>query len=352
MWQKNEFTERLNLQWPIFQAPMGGIATPALAAAVSNAGGLGGLGLWGLSIENISLTIKEYQQDSKRPVNVNYPIWEKPRGLSQAVTKMLRSLQKIYDDQRLGPITLPEASEADIGDDHLDLLQELRPEVLSFHFGVPDQDTLKVIQSLGIIVIASATTVREATFLENMGVDAIIAQGTEAGGHRGTFTDAEISVQPGLISLLPQIVDSVSVPVIAAGGIGDGRGIAASIMLGASAVQVGTAFLACDEANVQSAHRRALENITDESTVVTKSITGRPARFIKNKLVNELSKEDLQPLPFPTQSIVTSHIQDSGDPNYMSFYAGQSAALNRNLSARELVKKLCDEADQVLRKFG
>ena len=351
MWQKNELTERLNLQWPIFQAPMGGIATPALAVAVSDAGGLGGLGLWGLSIENISLTIKEYQQASKRPVNVNYPIWEKPRGLSQADTKMLRSLQKIYDDQRLGPVTLPEESEADIGEDHLDLLQELRPEVLSFHFGVPDQDTLKVIQSLGIIVIASATTVREATFLENMGVDAIIAQGTEAGGHRGTFTDAEISVQPGLISLLPQIVDSVSVPVIAAGGIGDGRGIAASLMLGASAVQVGTAFLACDEANVQSAHRRALENITDESTVVTKSITGRPARFIKNKLVNELSKEDLQPLPFPTQSILTNQIQESGDPNYMSFYAGQSAALNRNLSAKELVKKLCDEADQVLRKF-
>ena len=223
----------------------------------------------------------------------------------------------------------------------------MKPEVVSFHFGLPHDEVINAIKAAGIFVVCTATTVAEAKLLEARSVDAIIAQGTEAGGHRGTFSGIDVKMQPGLFSLLPQVVDAVEIPVIAAGGISDGRGIAAALMLGASAVQLGTAFLRCDEANVTHQHRTSLSVANDISTVVTDVMTGRPARFIKNRLIEDLSRNGLFPLSFPAQSDLTQPLEKTGDHEFMSLYAGQSVALTRDMPASELVALLAEETSVV-----
>ena len=267
MWPSNALTERLNLKWPILQAPMGSASTPALAAAVTNAGGLGGLGMWGRTAEQAARRIAGFRQQSGGSVNVNYPIWPDPRCGPDIIEAMQRHLQPQYDAHGLGPVPEPKGMVSDLGHEHLALLLEAKPEVVSFHFGLPDPEAVETLKAAGVFIISSATTVAEARTLEQRGVDAIIAQGTEAGGHRGTFTGVDVSMQPGLFSLLPQMVDAVSVPVIAAGGVADGRTAAAALILGASAVQLGTAFLRCEEAEVGDAHRAALAAADDACTV-------------------------------------------------------------------------------------
>src|SRR5262245_33941254 len=305
MWPANRLTERLNLKWPIVQAPMGTMSTSALAAAVSNAGGLGGLGMWGLSAEDAGRRIAGFRQLSGGSLNVNYPIWPEPAATSDAVQAMQRHLQVHYDAKGMGPVPMPQGAASDVSAEHLAMLLEARPEVVSFHFGLPRPGVVRAIKDAGIFIQSSATTVAEARQLEAEGIDAVIAQGTEAGGHRATFTGVDMSMQAGLFALLPQVVDAVRVPVIAAGGVSDGRTAAAAFMLGASAVQMGTAFLLCEEANVQPAHREALAHATDSCTVVTDVISGRPARYIRNRLVDDLLQSGLQPLPIPKQLSLT-----------------------------------------------
>jgi nitronate monooxygenase len=352
MWSQNALTERLNLEWPILQAPMGDLSTPALAAAVSNAGGLGGLGMWGYSGEEAERRVAGFRQQSGGSLNVNYPLWEDPGDLTHVGEAMRERLQILYDAKDLGPLPAPQASAGQVNSEHLTMLQMMKPEVVSFHFGLPDQETMQAIKDAGIFVLCSATTVAEAKTLEAQGVDAIIAQGTEAGGHRGTFSDVDISMQPGLFALLPQVVDAVSVPVIAAGGIADGRAVAAAIMLGASGVQLGTAFLRCEEANVLDAHRAALRTANDASTTVTNVVSGRPARFVKNRLIEDLSAHGVEPLPFPAQLNLTLPLEATGDGEVTGLYAGQSVALTRELPAADLVRTLVEETSQRLRDFS
>ena len=325
MWYQNALTERLGLKWPILQAPMGDKTTPELAAAVSNAGGLGGLGMSGLHPNNVRRRIEGFRQQSGGCLNVNYLLWETPTDLSNAGIPMRETLQALYDKDDLGRVPEPASSRSAMDRDHMDVLTELKPEVASFHFGLPEQEALQELKEVGTLIICSATTVAEALELEANGADAIIAQGIEAGGHRGTFSDVDITLQPGLFALLPQVVAAVSIPVIAAGGIVNGRTIAAAMMLGASAVQLGTAFLQCGEANVAEAHRAALSTATDSSTVVTNVISGKPARFLRNALSDTLAGDE--PLPFPSQLRLTAPLAEAGDPQYMPLYAGQSAAL-------------------------
>ena len=349
MWPTNALTERLNLRWPILQAPMGSASTPALAAAVTNAGGLGGLGMWGRSADQAARRIAGFRQQSGGSLNVNYPIWPDPRCAPETAAAMRQHLQVRYDAHGLGGVPEPAGAVSDVGPEHIALLLETKPEVVSFHFGLADHAAIGALKSAGIFIVSSATTVAEARLLEGRGVDAIIAQGTEAGGHRATFTDVDMSMQPGLFSLLPQVVDAVRVPVIAAGGVADGRTAAAAFMLGASAVQIGTAFLRCEEADVRDAHRAALAAADDACTVVTDVISGRPCRYIRNALIDELVASGLQPLPVPAQQSLTQRLGDTGDREWTALTSGQSAALARATNAAELIERLADETTRRLR---
>jgi nitronate monooxygenase len=233
---------------------------------------------------------------------------------------------------------------------HLAMLQRARPEVVSFHFALPAPEVLQAIRAAGIYTIASATTVAEARVLEASGIDAVIAQGIEAGGHRATFSGVDIGMQPGLFALLPQVVDAVKVPVIAAGGIADGRTVAAAFMLGASAVQLGTAFLRCDEAATPDALREALARADDAATVVSSVVSGRPARFIRNRLIDNLAP--VEPLPFPAQLGLTAPLFATGDPALSPLFSGQSASLARAMPAGDLVRRLAAEAAERLKAFA
>jgi nitronate monooxygenase len=331
---------------------MGSASTPSLAAAVTNAGGLGGLGMWNRSAEQAARRIAGFRQQSGGSLNVNYPIWPDPHYAPEIGAAMRERLQARYDAHGLGRVPEPTGAASDIGPEHVTLLLETKPEVVSFHFGLPEIEVIRELKSAGIFMVSSATTVAEARLLEQSGVDAIIAQGTEAGGHRATFTSVDISMQPGLFSLLPQVVDAVKVPVIAAGGVADGRTAAAAFMLGASAVQIGTAFLHCEEAEVREAHRAALAASNDAGTVVTDVISGRPCRYIRNKLVDDLVASGLQPLPVPAQQSLTVRLGDAGDREWTALTAGQSAALSTATKAAELVERLADETRQRLRAFA
>jgi len=349
MWPQNALTERLKIRWPILQAPMGWLSTPALAAAVSNAGGLGGIGMWGFSAEDAERRIAGFRQQSGGSLNVNYPLWPEPEIIADVVDPMRKRLQTHYDAKGLGPVPRPEGAASDVSLEHLALLLRAKPQMVSFHFGLPKQEIVDAIKATGIFVISSATTVAEAKMLERRGVDAVIAQGTEAGGHRGTFTGVDISMQLGLFSLLPQVVDAVRVPVIAAGGIADGRTVAAAFVLGASAVQLGTAFLRCEEANVLDTHRAALREATDACTIVTDTISGRPARYIRNKLTDDLISSGLKPVTFPAQLSLTAPLGATGDRELTALFAGQSAALARDTTAAEFVHSLAEETTRRLR---
>ena len=351
MWSRNVFTERLNLKWPILQAPMGSLTTPALAAAVSNAGGLGGLGMWGFSAEDAERRIAGFRQQSSGSLNVNYPLWPEPRITTQASEAMRKRLQPHYEAKGLGAVPKPKGAASEVSREHLAMLLRAKPEMVSFHFGLPRPEIVQAIKGAGIFTISSATTVAEARTLEEAGVDAIIAQGIEAGGHRGTFSGVDIAMQPSLFTLLPQVVDAVSVPVIAAGGVADGRGVAATFMLGASAVQLGTAFLRCEEANVLDAYRAALREANDASTVVTDMITGRPVRSIRNRLTDDLIASGLEPVSFPAQMSLTAPLQAAGDRDFTMLIAGQSAALAKDTNAAALVESLAEETSRRLHAF-
>jgi nitronate monooxygenase len=352
MWTNNVLTERLNLKWPILQAPMGSASTPTLAAAVTNAGGLGGLGMWGRTAEQAARRIAGFRQQSGGSLNLNYPIWPDPRCAPEITEAMRRHLQPHYDAHALGAVPEPQGVVSGVGQEHVAVLLDTKPEVVSFHFGLPDPEVIQTLKGAGMFIISSATTVAEARTLEQRGVDAIIAQGIEAGGHRATFTGVDISMQPGLFSLLPQVIDAVTVPVIAAGGVADGRTAAAAFMLGASAVQLGTAFLRCEEADVRDAHRAALAAADDACTVVTDVISGRPCRYIRNNMIDELVASGLQPLPVPAQQSLTSPLTATGDREWTALTSGQSAALAKDRNAAQLIQRIVEETTGRLRAFA
>jgi nitronate monooxygenase len=308
--------------------------------------------MWGFSAEEAERRVAGFRQQSSGSLNVNYPLWPAPKATADDTRAMRQHMQTHYDARGLGAVPEPEAEGSDVSASHLAMLLRAKPELVSFHFGLPAPEIVRAIKAAGIFIISSATTVAEARRLEQLGVDAIIAQGTEAGGHRATFTGVDISMQAGLFSLLPQVVDAVKVPVIAAGGVADGRSAAAAIVLGASAVQIGTAFLRCEEANVLDAHRAALADTDEASTFVTDTITGRPARLIRNKLIDDLVGSGLKPLTFPLQLGVTNPLGASGDREVTALYAGQSARLAKHTSAAELVEAVGQEMVQRLRAFG
>lgn len=332
---------------------MAGSDSPALAAAVSNAGGVGSLGCGEMSVEKLRKEFDETRASTTRPFIINFFAHDTPVFPSDDAASMRKLLAIYYEELGLGQdLTLSASPMRSFDAATLEAVLELRPEIVSFHFGLPTEEMLEALKSAGAIILCSATTVTEARKLEAGGVHAIIAQGYDAGGHRGTFSTPVEAGNVGTFALIPQVVDAVSVPVIAAGGIADGRGIAAAFALGASGVQMGTAFLLCPESAASPIHREMLQQGRDDSTVVTRAFTGRPARTIVNRFVEEMASQDGEVAAFPLQDSLTLplHLEsvEQGSKDFAALFSGQASALSRTLPAGELVDALVAEAQKIL----
>ena len=347
MWPRTDLLDLLGIRHPIIQAPMSTYDGAQLVAAVSNAGALGSLGCCALPTQTARDHIQDIRRATNRPFSLNFFAHSAPRIDADAARRVRERLSAYYHELDLGAVPEPSDPLPRFDEERLQLVLDLRPPVVSFHFGLPPADTLQRVKQAGAIVLSSATTVAEARKLESAGVDGVIAQGFEAGGHRGTFTAGDGAGLIGTMALVPQVVDAVRIPVIAAGGIADGRGIAAAFALGASGVQLGTAFLGCSEATVSAAHREALHRAADEDTRLTRVFTGRPARALRNRLIDEMDNEES--LDFPTQaSLIGPLFQGPARAAFLPFWAGQSAPLTRDLPAAELIDTLVAESQERL----
>jgi nitronate monooxygenase len=343
----------LGIERPIIQAPMAGSNDSGLAIAVSEAGGLGSLPCATISVEQMKTQLEIIRQATAKPVNVNFFCHSEPTPDAAREAGWKAALRPHYTRLGLDPdATYPGAGRAPFNDAYCDALEPFKPRVVSFHFGMPEARLVARVKAWGAKVLSSATTVAEARWLEAHGCDAIIAQGAEGGGHRGIFLAddpiAGAANQPGTMALVPQIVDAVSVPVIAAGGIMDGRGIAAALMLGASAAQLGTAYLFCPEAKTSVVHRAALRTASDDQTALTNLFTGRPARGLMNHIMRELGPLNRVAPAFPLASNAMAprraRAEAAGSGDYTSLWAGQAAKLGRELPAALLTDTLLAEA--------
>ena len=353
MWPRSDLTNLLGIEHPIIQAPMAGSDGPALAAAVSNAGAVGSLGCGEMSVEKLRENVNETRASTARPFIINFFAHDTPVYPSDDAAAMREHLASYYEELGLGQaLTLSASPMRSFDAATLKMVLRLQPQIVSFHFGLPAEELLDPLKSIDSIILCSATTVAEARRLEAAGVHAIIAQGCDAGGHRGTFSTPLGVGNIGTFSLVPQVVDAVSVPVIAAGGIADGRGIAAAFALGASGVQMGTAFLRCPESAANPIHREALQQARDDGTILTRAFTGRPARAIVNRFVEEMASRGQEVAAFPLQDSLTLPLhlksveQESKD--FAALFAGQAASLCRTLAAAALVDTLVSEAQEIL----
>ncbi len=336
--------EILNLELPIIQAPMAGVQGSALAIAVSNAGGLGSLPCAMLSLEQIGAELATIKASCDKPYNVNFFCHTPPAVDEKREAGWRAALAPYYEEYGIEADAIPEGVRRDpFSAATLEVLKEFNPPVVSFHFGLPDEDLFSGVKSMGAKILCSATTVAEAIWLEAQGVDAIIAQGVEAGGHRGMFLSEDLTAQVGTFALLPQIVQAVNLPVIAAGGIADANGVAAVIGLGAAAAQVGTAFLLCEEATTTSVHRTALKAPDAMHTALTNRFSGRPARSIVNRVMQELGPiGEVPPFPLAATAIgpLRSAAEAQGSGDFSPLWSGQNASGCREIPAAELTRML------------
>ena len=355
-WKSNKLTELLGIHVPILQAPMAGSTTPELAAQVTNAGGLGSLGCAFLSPEQFAGQCAAVRATTNGAFNVNFFVHKEP-VLDDASGEAMRArLEPYYREFDLGEVPAAVPPGPSFNDELLDAVLAASPPVVSFHYGLPAADMMQAVKGAGAMILSSATTVAEAKHLEAAGVDAVIAQGFEAGGHRGTFQASFEAGCVGTLALVPQVVDAVKVPVIAAGGIADGRGIAAALALGALGVQMGTAFLTCPESAAHDIYCRALVKAADDETRITSAFSGRPARALDNRYIRDMASYE-QPLPeFPINNTLTGPLRkasaEAGKEDFMSLWSGQAAALSKSLPAAELVETLVAETDAALAAIG
>ena len=352
-----DFLQILKLQHPIIQAPLaGGGDTPELVAAVSNAGGLGFIGAGYLSPEQIAQAARNVKSKTTRPFGINLFAPSAPASLSISPDAAIRRVAPYFSELGLPATSIP-AGPIFSFTEQLGAALETGASVFSFTFGLLPSGAIQALKQKKIFVMGTATTVNEAIELEKTGVDAVVAQGSEAGGHRGTFQGDFSAAMIGTISLVPQVVDAVRVPVIASGGIMDGRGIAAALALGASAVQLGTAFLTCTESGVPDAYREAILNAMEDQTRITRAFSGRPARGIVNRFMTEVESGGDQAaiLPFPLQNALTRPLRTaaakSGRAEFLSLWAGQGVRLARRQSAAELMVRLVEETGSAIRQL-
>ena len=354
---RNELLQRLGIAHPIIQAPMaGGGDTHDLVAAVCNAGGLGSIGAAYLQPAQIAETVAMVRSRTDGPFAVN--LFTPPdRPIPPFDPEpMLTKLAPYHAELGISLPPVPDAPPRPALDGQIAACLDGGAAVLSFTFGILPPQALVEARARGILTIGTATTVAEAVALQSAGVDAIVAQGSEAGGHRGTFLGEFEASLIGTMALVPQIADAVGVPVIASGGIMDGRGIAAALALGASAVQMGTAFLACSESGAPAAYKDAIGKAAANDTAITRAFSGRYARGIRNRVMRELDAEPTAILPFPYQNAMTRPMRSAGAQQgrteYLSLWAGQGAALARDLPAARLMKRLVAETQDAIQRLS
>jgi nitronate monooxygenase len=348
MWPNDRLINLFDIELPIIQAPMAGSAFSDMVVAVSEAGGLGSLACALLSEEHARRELETIRRKTSRPINVNFFCHRQPRADPAREMNCRRRLESYYVELGLDlNAAALSSNRAPFDDKMCDLVMEFHPEVVSFYFALPDKNLLARIRRTGAKIISSATSVDEARWIEDQGCDAIVAQGYEAGGHRGMFLAQDISTQVGTMALVPLMVDAVKVPVIAAGGIADARGIVAAFALGAAAVQIGTAYLYCPEAQISTLYRQALQDTKDNETAITNVFTGRPARGIVNRLVRELGPMSDAVPKFPLAATGVAPLRAksemAGSADFTPLWAGQAARLSRKLPAAELTKQLAAE---------
>jgi nitronate monooxygenase len=308
-----------------------------------------------MSVEQVRENYARVRAHTNRPFNINFFTHDPPGEPSDGAEAMRNHLLPYYDELGVNPeMTLANSPMRSFDEDMLHAVLDLKPTIVSFHFGLPCKDFLIQLKSQGIVILSTATTVHEAHYLEQSGVDAIVAQGMDAGGHRGTFLKPLSLGSIGTFSLVPQIVDAVSVPVIAAGGVTDGRGIAAAFALGASGVQMGTAFLCCPESITAHVHRQALRDEDACTTVVTSAYTGRPARAIVNRFIRETEPRSQELAPFPLQDSLTYPLHLKGvelqSRDFVTMFAGQAASLTHACPVKQLVQELTTECMNIMNR--
>jgi nitronate monooxygenase len=335
----------LGIELPVIQAPMAGAQGSALAIAVSNAGGLGSLPCAMLGLDAIRSELAAIHAQSSAPFNVNFFCHVSPSPSVEREAVWRAALSRYYKEFGIDPDKIPTGpGRAPFTQEAADVLGEYKPPVVSFHFGLPSPELVRRVKAWGARVLSSATTVEEALWLEAHGVDAIIAQGFEAGGHRGMFLSEDLSTQVGTFALLPQIVRAVKLPVIAAGGIADAKSVAAAMTLGAAGVQIGTAYLLCPEATTSAVHRAALKSENARHTSLTNVFTGRPARGIVNRIMREVGpmSSAVPAFPLATSAIAPLRAQAEarGSGDFSPLWSGQNVSGCREVSAAQLTREL------------
>ena len=352
-WPDRRLCDLLGIEHPVVQAPMAGSDTPALAAAVANAGGMGSLGCAMMTPAGVRAAWAEARAATNGALNLNFFVHRPPVADAERAARAQALLAPFYDEHGLGAVPDVVESSQPFGDAMAEVLADLRPPVASFHFGLPEDRFVRALKDAGTVILGTATTPAEARDLAARGVDAVIAQGWEAGGHQGFYLTAQ-PAQIGTLALVPQVVDAVDLPVIAAGGIADGRGIAAALALGAAGVQLGTAFLTCAESGAPAPHRAALAAADGSATRMTRAFSGRPARGIVNRYMTAMAgHEDALP-DFPLMNTLTGPLRRAGaaagSPDFLSLWSGQAVGLNRTGTAAALVEALVAETRAVLRR--
>jgi nitronate monooxygenase len=337
--------ELLGTELPIIQAPMAGVQVSALAIAVCKAGGLGSLPCAMLSLEQARTELQKIVAATSAPYNVNFFCHAPPAPDAAREAAWRAALGPYYAEYGIDPDSLPAGpGRAPFTAEAVALLAEFKPRVVSFHFGLPAPELVSKVKALGAKILASATTVDEARWLEAHGADAVIAQGTEAGGHRGIFLSEDLTTQVGTFALVPQVARAVKVPVIAAGGIADASGVAAALALGAAGVQVGTAYLLCPEATTSAVHRAALKSEAARHTALTNVFTGRPARGIVNRVIRELGAINPAAPAFPLGTTAITPLRQKaeakGSGDFSPLWSGANASGCREIPAGELTRAL------------
>jgi nitronate monooxygenase len=357
MWPDRRLIDLFKIEVPIVLAPMAGAMDWELVAAVSGAGGLGSLPCAMLGPAQLREQVEKIRKQTAKPINVNFFCHTPPVPNNAREAAWRERLAPYYRELSIDPAApVPTSNRAPFDAALCAVVEEARPEVVSFHFGLPEPALLDRVKAAGCLVISSATTTAEALWLEQHGVDAVIAQGYEAGGHRGMFLTDAIASQVGTFALVPQIVAAVRVPVLAAGAVANARTIAAAFALGAAGVQIGTAYLLCPESKISAVHRAALGKAVDDSTALTNLMTGRPARGIVNRLMREIGPVSSLPPEFPLSAGALAPLrakaeaQGSGD--FSPLWSGQAASLGRALPAAELTRTLAAETLDILRSLA